>query len=405
MALRILHVFDHSIPLHSGYTFRSEAIIRHQRQRGWETFHVTSPKHYLEGPAKETVEGLDFYRTPQPTGFLSKLPVIREFMQITATARRIGEVIEEVKPDIIHAHSPVLNALAAARAARRYDLPFVYEIRAFWEDAAAAHGTCREGDLRYWMTHAMESYAVKRADAVCVICDGLKNDLIGRGVAPEKITIIPNAVDIEAFAGPTARDEKLSAELGLQGKSVLGFIGSFYPYEGLTVLLASLPLILKYMPETRILLVGGGPQEAELKALANTLNIADKVIFTGRVPHGDVQRYYSLVDLFVYPRSAMRLTELVTPLKPLEAMAQHQMVAASDVGGHRELIEDGVTGTLFKPDDPQALAEAVVKLFDQRDSWPDRLEVARRFVERERNWDKSVANYEQVYATALKSRK
>jgi PEP-CTERM/exosortase A-associated glycosyltransferase len=403
--LRILHVFDHSIPLHSGYTFRSEAIIRQQRQRGWQTFHLTSPKHYLDCPPLEMVEGLNFYRTPQPTCFLSKFPGLGELMQIGATARRIGEVIEEVRPDILHAHSPVLNGLAAARAARRYNLPFVYEIRAFWEDAAAAHGTCREGDLRYWMTQSMETHVVKRADAVAVICDGLKSDLVGRGVNPEKITIIPNGVDLEAFAGPTPRDEALCAALRLQGKSVLGFIGSFYPYEGLAVLLKSLPLIIDRMPETRLLLVGGGPQEDELKALAHSLGISDKVIFTGRVPHNDVQRYYSVVDLFVYPRSAMRLTELVTPLKPLEAMAQHQMVAASDVGGHRELIEDGVTGTLFKPDDPEALADAVVKLFADRTGWPERLETARRFVERERNWEKSVANYERVYAAALKNRK
>lgn len=402
--MRILHIFDHSIPLHSGYTFRSEAIIRHQRARGWETFHVTSPKHYLDCPPFETIEGLDFYRTTPPAGLFSRLPVLREIAQINATANRIAEVVADVKPDILHAHSPVLNALSAAKAADRFNLPFVYEIRAFWEDASAAHGTCIEGDLRYRATHYMESRMVRRADAVTTICEGLKNDIISRGVPAEKVTVIPNAVDLEAFSGAITRDAELAASLGLDGAAVLGFIGSFYDYEGLDILLKSVPLILARMPEVRVLLVGGGPQEAELKQLAGKLGIEDKVIFTGRVPHADVQRYYSIVDLFIYPRSAMRLTELVTPLKPLEAMAQHQMVAASNVGGHRELIEDGVTGTLFAPDDPVALSNAVAKLFADRTSWPKLLQQARRFVETERNWDKSVANYERVYALALKSK-
>ncbi len=401
--MRILHIFDHSIPLHSGYTFRSEAILRHQHKRGWETFHVTSPKHYLEGPAKETVEGLDFYRTIPPAGPLSGLPVFRELAQISAMARRIVEVAKDVKPDILHAHSPVLNAMAAARAADQLDLPMVYEIRAFWEDAAAAHGTCREGDLRYRITQYLESRMVRRADAVTTICKGLQNDVISRGVASEKVTVIPNAVDIDEFSGPSEYNGKIAQKLDIEDKTVLGFIGSFYHYEGLDILLRALPIMLSYDPDIRVLLVGGGPQDEELKKLAKELGIRDKVIFTGRVPHDQVQGYYSIVDILVYPRSAMRLTELVTPLKPLEAMAQHQIVAASDVGGHRELIEDGVTGTLFPPDSPMALADAIARMLNRRDTWPDIRLAGRKFVETERNWDVSIANYEQVYDRALKA--
>jgi glycosyltransferase involved in cell wall biosynthesis len=152
----------------------------------------------------------------------------------------------------------------------------------------------------------------------------------------------------------------------------------------------------------RVLLVGGGPQDAALKAQAQRLGVADKVVFTGRVPHADVQRYYDLIDVLVYPRHSMRLTELVTPLKPLEAMAQGRVLAASDVGGHRELIEDGRTGVLFKADDPTALTGALLGLFAQpQRRWAELRVNARRFVETERNWAGSVARYRGVYAGLL----
>ena len=137
--------------------------------------------------------------------------------------------------------------------------------------------------------------------------------------------------------------------------------------------------------------------EDALKAQAAASGVAERIHFAGRVPHQEVERYYALIDLLAYPRKAMRLTELVTPLKPLEAMAQGKLVVASDVGGHRELVGDGGNGTLFPAGDPAALAIAPSDLFDRRDGWDERRETARRFVERERNWADNVANYEPVY--------
>jgi len=165
--------------------------------------------------------------------------------------------------------------------------------------------------------------------------------------------------------------------------------------------LDALVVLRARMPQVRLLLVGGGPQEANLRARAEQSGISDSVVFTGRVPHSEVTRYYDLVDAFVYPRLSMRLTELVTPLKPLEAMAQGRLVVASDVGGHRELIRDGETGVLFRAGDAAALAEAVLTLFSHRDRWPGLQAAGRDFVERERNWQASVARYEPVYQRLL----
>jgi glycosyltransferase involved in cell wall biosynthesis len=178
---------------------------------------------------------------------------------------------------------------------------------------------------------------------------------------------------------------------------VVGFIGSFYAYEGLDILLAALPAILEKMPQVRVLLVGGGPQDAALKAQAQALGLQDKVVFTGRVPHTEVQRYYDLVDVLAYPRHSMRLTELVTPLKPLEAMAQGRLLVASDVGGHKELIRHGVTGVLFKAGSVESLASAAVDLLQTPERWPQLRAAGRKFVETERNWTRSIANYADPY--------
>lgn len=398
--LRILHVLDHSIPLHSGYTFRTRSILQQQRALGWDTHHITSPKHGIEAKTAavdETVEGLHFFRTEPAGGALARLPVLNQLAVIDRLAARLLQVAQQLRPDVLHAHSPALNAVAALRVGRKLGIPVVYEIRAFWEDAAVDHGTSREWGLRYRLTRAMETWALKNVDAATTICEGLRGEIAGRGIPAQKITVIPNAVDIADFSVDGKRDEALARDLGLEGKTVLGFIGSFYAYEGLNVLLDALPAILVRRPETRVLLVGGGPQEAALRAQAKALGIEGQVLFTGRVPHSEVQRYYNLVDVLCYPRLKMRLTDLVTPLKPLEAMAQGRLLAASDVGGHRELIDDGRTGVLFAAGDADALARRVLALLDAPESWPQLRAQGRAFVEAERNWAASVARYRKVY--------
>lgn len=402
--MKVLHVLDHSIPLHSGYTFRTLSILREQRKLGWETFHLTSPKHIDCEVLEEDVDGWHFYRTQPATGALSRLPVLAQWSLMKKLESRLLQVAERVRPDIIHAHSPVLNAMPALHVGKRLGIPVVYEVRAFWEDAAVDHGTTVEGSPRYRLTRWLETRALQQADHVFTICEGLRSDIVCRGIPADKVTVIPNAVNIESFEPGGQPDAALKSRLGLQGASVVGFIGSFYAYEGLDLLLEALPGILALRPDVRVLLVGGGPQDAALKAQVQRLGLTDKVVFTGRVPHGEVQRYYDLIDILAYPRHSMRLTELVTPLKPLEAMAQGRVLVASDVGGHKELIRHGETGMLFKAGSKDALAQAVTSLLATRDRWTDLREAGRRFVENERNWTASVAHYREVYASLVARR-
>lgn len=399
--MKILHILDHSIPLHSGYTFRTLAILAGQRALGWETAHLTSSKHGASDPGPEEVDGLRFYRTRCGDGLLARLPGLNQWEVVRTLQRRLPEVIEAERPDLLHAHSPALNGVAAVRVGRRLGLPVVYECRAFWEDAAADHGTSREWGPRYRLSRALETWVFRNADAVTCICEGLRTDILARGIPAEKVTVIPNAVDLQQFAFGVPRDEALARELGLEGATVLGFLGSFYAYEGLALAVQALPAILVQHPEVRLLLVGGGPQEQALRGLAADLGLTDKVLFTGRVPHSQVARYYGLVDILLYPRLPMRLTDLVTPLKPLEAMAQGKLVLASDVGGHLELIRHGETGRLFSAGSEEALAGAVVGMLARRAEWDAQRAAGRRFVEEERSWPVSVGRYQAVYGALL----
>ena len=401
--MRILHVLDHGLPLQSGYTFRTRALLKAQIARGWTVASVTGARQGESKVTAEIVDGLDFYRTDPPAPARSP---IMEWREIAALANRVTAVAKDFQPDIIHAHSPVLDAVAALRAGKRLGVPVMYEIRAFWEDAAVGNGTGTEGSLKYRATKWLETWAVKKADAVAVICEGLKGDLVSRGIDPGKIMVSPNGVDLNVFGEPLPRDTALAAELGLgEGDDVVGFIGSFYDYEGLDDLIAAMPALVAARPNAKLLMVGGGPMEQALRAQAAASPVAGAIRFVGRVPHTEVERYYSLVDVLAYPRKKMRLTDLVTPLKPLEAMAQKRLVAASDVGGHRELIRDGDTGTLFAPDDPAACAAALAALFADRSGWEARRCRGRAFVEADRNWSSNISRYAPVYQRLIEARK
>ena len=342
---RVLHVLDHSLPLHSGYTFRTRAILKAQAGLGLDVRGLTSQRHNAEAEWTqdcETFDGLTFHRTP---GISDGPMLVRELREMNATHAAIMALAQDWRPDVIHAHSPALNGGGALRAARALGVPLVYEIRAFWEDAAVGNRTGTEGSAKYRLTRSLETQVAGRADALFTICNGLRDDLVARGIPAGRIGVMPNGVDLTLFGDPPPRDDALATQLGIApGAPVVGYIGSFYDYEGIDDLIAAMPLLRRSHPDARLLLVGAGEMESALRAAAANLVDPEAVIFAGRVPHGEVERYYSLIDVLAYPRKASRLTDLVTPLKPLEAMAQQRIVAASNVGGHRELIRHGGGG-------------------------------------------------------------
>jgi PEP-CTERM/exosortase A-associated glycosyltransferase len=400
--LRILHILDHSLPLHSGYSFRSQEMFRVQVDRGWRPVILTSPKHEesWKGPwgEKEIIGGLAYYRTGPVSGGTSSF---RSLVNLLARmAARIREVIGKESPDILHAHSPILNAIPALWVGRKVGIPVVYEIRAFWEDAAVDHGSYGRNSWEYGLVRFLETRVCHRAHEVIVICQGLRDDLVERGIRGERISVVGNGINADEFH-PAAPDTLYTREWKLEGKRVIGFVGSFYQYEGLDLLVDAFARLSSVRSDVVLLLVGGGAMESRLKAQIADLHLGDRVIMPGRIPHEHIPRVYSVVDVLAYPRYATRLTELVTPLKPLEAMAMGKALVASDVGGHRELIQHGKTGILFPPGNAYALAATIGSLLDDSALCQKIKRRAVTVVREQFKWDTTTRHHLAIYSRVL----
>lgn len=399
--MKIIHIFDHSFPMQDGYSARSLSILQGQLKRAWEVFPLTGTRQNSQNDDPELFYGINFYRTINKKSLFSKIPVIKQFWTIWLLYHRLILLIKEKKPDVLHAHSPALNGIAAIFAGRRFHIPVVYEVRAFWEDAAVDQGTSTPQGWRYKMSRLLENYVFCNVHQVTAISEGLKNDIEKRHIFDGSVTIIPNAVELDRFSKLLAPDLHLISEYNLSKGCTIGFVGSFYDYEGLDLAIHAMPLLLQGNPNLRLLLVGNGLQDRNLRELVIRLKLENKVLFTGKVPFSEVERYYSVIDVLVYPRKLLRLTELVTPLKPLEAMAQQKIFIASDVGGHRELIKNEVTGILFKAGDIDSFVNAVNNLICSEELQNKIKKNALNFVKNERNWSKNIEKYEQVYANSI----
>lgn len=400
--MKVLHILDSSLPKVSGYASRSDAIIRNQRVLKIDTCHLTSQKYTAFDHLCEDVNGMKYYRTEDKPSLLGQLPLIGYLDHVWHLAKRIEEVVKIEKPDVLHAHSPMLNGLAALLVRKRLGIPVVYEVRAFWEDAAVDTGKTKEGSFKYKLIKGLEQYVFKHVNKVACICEGLREAITARGIPQEKLFVSPNAVDFKKFTPLKDKEPGLLRELSLDDKKVIGFLGSFFKYEGLEFAVKAMPKILKSIPNAHLLLVGGGNQDEALRKLVNEMNLNANVTFTGRVPYQDISNYYSLVDVLLFPRENIRLTQLVTPLKPLESMALGKPVIASDVGGHKEMVEHLKTGMLFKAEDIDSLAESVITLISDEALISKCVANGHEYVQNVRNWENTARCYLPVYEEITK---
>ena len=396
--LRILHVLDHSLPEASGYSLRTHGILLAQRRLGWSTFQLTGPKQGSVSTASESVDGVDYMRTvaKAPPRLIARAP-FDFFWGIQQFRARLHDVIAEVRPDLLHVHSPCSNGLAALG----HGPPVVYEMRTLWEDGSILAGRLTEGSMSHRLARSLETFVLRRAAAVVTISEGLRAEVVARRVPAEKITVVPNAVDVENLTRQRKSSGDSRIPFGLSGRCVLGYVGSLFAWEGLDLLLRAFSSARQRRPDLGLLIVGSGPESDRLKAAANRLGLAEHVVFTGKVSPAAAIDAYDAIDMLVYPRLPMRLTEAVTPLKPLEAMALGKAVIASDVGGHRELIRDRETGVLFRAGDENALAATVVELAGNAALRASLVANGARFVRNQRGWSDVVRNYEAAYRSVV----
>jgi PEP-CTERM/exosortase A-associated glycosyltransferase len=394
----IVHVLDHALPVVSGYSVRSHHLLRALAQAGIRVMAVASsasPGACLQ----DDIDGVPYVRLPLRNADEPYNPANAAW-SVARLSRWLAQAVRERGAAVLHAHSPATNGVSAWWAARRTGVPLVYEVRARWETAAVDRGVGKEGNLRFRIIEAMETWVLRRADAVTTISLGLIRDVERRGIARDRIFHVPNGIDTQRFQ-PRQADAELVERLGLRGYLVFGFLGYFFAYEGLSDLIDAFARIVPSLPHSKLLLVGEGEREADLRRQVARLGVGDHVVIAPAVPPSEVQRYYSVCDVLVYPRRSSVTTQATTPLKPLEAMAMGKPVVASDVGGLRELLQHEHTGLLVEAGNPQSLAETLRTIANDADLRRRLGENGRDYVVQERDWSHIVRVYVDLYTDLL----
>lgn len=402
---RAFYLLHNSLPYNSaGYATRSHGLLRALNDE-WSMAAVTrlgypfdAPGHdELTGiPGHDVIDGVDYLRLTTSPGRWLKNP-ITDYVQQYSEALEV--LARRERPFVVHAASNHWNGLTAVETARRLGLPSVYEVRGLWEVTRASRNPDWHDSGMYRYIARMEADAAAKATRVIAITGGLRDELIDRGVDEDKILLVPNGVDTERFV-PLERDVELQRELGLEGKKVIGYIGSVLDYEGLDLLIRAAAELDKTRDDFHVLIVGDGAEKEVFEDLAEELGLLSRVVtFTGRVPHEDVERYYSLVDIAPFPRLPLPVCELVSPLKPFEAMAMGKAVVASDVRALAEIVTDGENGLLHTKGDFADLVRALRLLLDD-DALRARLGAAgRTWVEQERDWRRLAKRVSDIYSS------
>ena len=390
--MAILHVVQFALPeISSGYTIRTAAILRQQRSQGLDPVVVTSPRHPTS--PERSLEGIPHYRSGPEVNAGNVW--LRDWLRVRSLARRIEQVAAE-RGDLrlLHAHSPVLCGMAALRAGRRLGLPVVYEVRGLWEEAMVQQSRRSRWSPRYLLAQRMETQVCNRADAVVTISLGLQKELIARGVPERKTHVVPNGVDLTQFS-PGHAPPSWRSDHGLSDGPLILYLGAIRGYEGVDLLLKAFCLVREGDPHAQLLIVGQG--EDRDRIAAETSRLGRGVTTLPPVPHSEVAGFYAAADVVVYPRLSTRATELVTPLKPLEAMAMAKAIVASDVGGLRELFSDGDAARLFPAGSAAALGEAIGALITNEPLRRQLGEAARQTARERFDWRMISERYLEVY--------
>jgi glycosyltransferase involved in cell wall biosynthesis len=403
---RVLYYANQALPHHSsGYAIRTHGLARTLRDKGWAVSVYTrlgypNDRYDFIGvrtaDSRSEIDGVPYRFTPEGRRGRS----IADYQ--TASVEALLGHCAELRPSILHAATNYNGGLAGTEVARRLGIPSVYEVRGLWHiTRASAQPEYLDSD-HYRMIERLEVQAAMHADHVFTITEAVGQVLIKGGVAADKISVLPNAVDATTFVA-RARDPELEHRWRLGGAITIGYIGAFKDYEGLDYLLQAAALLRRRVGDSfRLLLVGDGKAGDDLRALSKRLDLSEIVRFTGRVPHEATPDYYALCDIIAFPRKGLRVCEVVSPIKPFEAMAAQKAVVVSDVRALTEIVWHAETGLVHRKDDVGSLAEQLERYLREPSL---RTKLARRgrdWIVGHRTWSRVSDTVDRVYRQLTK---
>ena len=395
---------DHSLPKTSGYTIRAKYLLEAQVDSGHDVTVVTSPS---QGPEAqdEQIAGIRYRRTHYLAweSLLAKNGA-KHLVFGNAIGRVLSAILDQEQFDVVHAHTPFHVARVARREAHTRKLPFIYEKRNLWEESAKARGKAVGRWPLYNISRSVDRHLTIQADAVCTITQALKNHTVALGARAEKVFVVGNGVDTANFL-PRQAPVALRSKCAANGNFVIGFIGSFFSYEGLLLLVEAFASLIEKYPAARLVLVGDGEDKKKLDGMVPALGLSEQVWLAGKVPHDQVVDFYASMDLLVYPRIHSALTDMISPLKPLEPMAMGKCVLGSDVGGIRELLDEGRAGLLFKAGSATDLEQQLDQILSGAINTIEIGRAAREHVVKNRQWSQMAQIYDCAYEYAKAHRK
>lgn len=402
-ASRALYVLWRSVPYdQNGYAMRSHYILRALSNNQEDVIAMTRLGYPWDNEKRsaalevfEAVDEVSYLHSGSPDVNRIRLP-LEEY--VAECADRIALAALASKADIIHAASNWMAGLPALIAAKKIGLPFCYEMRGLWEVTKASNDPSYEFSEHFDFFRRMENFVASHADMLFTLTRGLRSEMTRRGVETKDVRIVPNGCDVSRFS-PSPRDLALASSLGIsEDEIVLGYIGSFAHYEGLPDLCRAAVALHQRGVAFRVLLIGGGPLRAEVEKLVRDLPHGGRIILLDKVPFEEVPRYYSLVDIAVFPRTPCMITEIVSPLKPFEAMAMGKAVIGSDVDAIAEIIRHGETGWLFRKGDFASLTDTLEAAIKSPERVREAGHAARAFVEQHHNWNVIAAEIARGWA-------
>ncbi|PQZ83531.1 glycosyltransferase family 4 protein [Arthrobacter sp. MYb222] len=408
---KVFYLLHNSLPYHSaGYATRTHGLLSELNRTDWTVDGVTRLGYPYDMPgmaelggipSSNMIDGVSYRRLLKGQEIEKKNPLFNYVQRYSSVLQKSAV---EHKPAIIHAASNHWNGLAAVTAARKLGIPSIYEVRGLWEVTRGSRNPeWAQGNMFKFMAR-MEADAARGATRVFTITRALKDEMVARGVDENKIQIIPNGVDTKRFQ-PREKDSELASKLGLHNKTVIGYVGSILDYEGIELMLEAAAILKRERDDFHVLIVGDGAELEKFKSFSSEEDLDDVITFTGRVPHEEVESYYSLIDITPFPRLPLPVCEMVSPLKPFEAMAMGKAVIASNVDALSEIVTPGLNGLLHQKGDAQSLTEGIRSLLDDSALRIRLGQQSREWVVRERDWSKlalTVSNaYEELWAQMI----